>query len=85
MARIRAGEFFAAIIGTPCGSFSVARIRVPGEEPVQLRDYEHPEGIDGLSAHLQQQLDTANLLVERSVAVARAIHEAGGQFVIENP
>ena len=88
MARIRAGEFFAAIIGTPCGSFSVARIRVPGEEddgPVQLRDFEHPEGIDGLSARLQQQLDAANLLVERSVAVARAIHEAGGQFVIENP
>jgi hypothetical protein len=85
MARIRAGEFFAAIIGTPCGTFSVARIRVPGVEddgPVQLRDFEHPEGIGGLSSYLQQQLDTSNLLVERSVAIARAIREAG---VIENP
>ena len=39
----------------------------------------------GLSPYLQQQLDTSNLLVERSVAIARAVREAGGQFVIENP
>eukprot|EP00966_Prymnesium_polylepis_P152060 3512411-Prymnesium_polylepis.1 len=49
--RCNEGEFFAAIIGTPCGMFSVARIRVPGVEddgPVQMRFREDPEGNDSV-------------------------------------
>ena len=30
LSRIQSGEFYAAIIGTPCSTFSVARIRKPG-------------------------------------------------------
>ena len=88
LARIAAGEFFAAIIGTPCSTFSVARIRKHGEDqhgPEQLRSEAHVEGLPGLPDFLQQKVDVSNLLVERSVQLARAIKAVGGQFVIENP
>ena len=89
MARIAAGEFFAGIIGTPCGTFSVARIRVPGEEddgPVQMRFRGDAEGRHSvLTEDQRQQLDMSNLLVERSVAIARALQASGGQFIVENP
>ena len=85
--RIERGEFFAAVIGTPCGTFSVARIIKPGavEGPPQVRDYEHPEGMPGLPAWAQRQVEVSNLLVERSVAIARAMRAVGGSFIIENP
>lgn len=87
--RCHAGEFFAAIIGTPCGTFSVARIRVPGVEddgPVQMRFREDPEGNDSvLTADQWEQLRVSNLLVARSVEIARAVKASGGQFIIENP
>jgi hypothetical protein len=88
LAQVAAGEFLAAIIGTPCSTFSVARIRVPGipdDGPPQLRDRERPEGIPGLSNFHRRKVDAANKLVERSVALARAVKEAGGAFIIENP
>ena len=88
MRRIRAGEFFAAVIGTPCGTFSVARIAKHGIAdggPPQLRDFNSPGGMPGLSAADQRIVHDANLLVERSVAVARLIRSQGGSFVIENP
>ena len=87
--RIEAGEFFTAILGTPCGTFSVARIPKHGDashgRPEPLRDDAHVEGLPGLPDFLQRKLDDSNLLVERSVAIARAMRAAGGQFIIENP
>ena len=87
IARCAAGEFFAAVIGTPCSTFSVARIFHPDAEPgpPQVRDVEHPDGMDGLSLFWQLRVAASNLLVERSVAIARAIQAANGVFVIENP
>ena len=75
VARIRAGEFFAAVIGTPCGTFSVARIprpdSVPG--PPQVRDNKHVEGLPDLSPLWRMRVEGANLLVQRSVAIAREL------------
>ena len=88
MRRIRAGEFFAAVIGTPCSTFSVARIPKHGVSdggPHQLRHIDQPHGMPGLSAADRRIVDDSNLLVERSVAVARLIRSQGGSFVIENP
>ena len=88
MSRILAGEFFAVVIGTPCGTFSVARIAKHGVSdggPPQLRDGDYAEGMPGLSSANQRIVDDSNLLVERSVAIARAIRSQAGSFVIENP
>ena len=89
LARIRSGEFFTAIIGTPCSTFSVARIPKNGVYdggPRQLRDISRPGlGRKGLSLSDQRVLDFSNILVERSVLIARAIRAAGGSFIIENP
>jgi hypothetical protein len=88
MRRIHAGEFFAAVIGTPCSTFSVARIPKDGVSdggPPQLRHIDHDDGMPGLSAADRRIIEDSDLLVERSVAVARLIRSQGGSFVIENP
>ena len=89
MVRIRAGEFFSVIIGTPCSTFSVARIPKNGVYdggPRQLRDINRPgRGRTNLNLSDQRTLDLANILVERSVLIARAVRAAGGTFLIENP
>ena len=88
LARIASGEFAVVIIGTPCGTFSVARIPKYGISdggPEQLRDKENPTGIPDLSERNQQIVEDSNTLVARSVALARATQAAGGSFIIENP
>ena len=51
LSRIQSGEFYSAIIGTPCSTFSVARIRKPGEPddegPPQVRNLPHVLGMPG--------------------------------------
>ena len=75
MKRIRAGEFFSAIIGTPCSTFSVARIPknwVYDGGPRQLRDIKRlGRGRTNLNLSDQRKLDLSNILVERSVLIAR--------------
>ena len=87
--RIHAGEFYAAIIGTPCSTFSVARIRKPGElddeGPPQVRNLRHVLGMPGVPEWCQRQLDVSNALVEATSVIARAVHHAGGSFIFENP
>jgi hypothetical protein len=88
LARAQAGEFFAALIGTPCSTFSVARIAKPGfddDGPPQARSLEHLHGVPGIPDWCKRQVELSDLLVERSVAIARAVHDSGGEFVIENP
>ena len=88
LARIHSGEFYAAVIGTPCSTFSVARIRKAGvkdDGPPQVRNLKHTKGMPNLPEWCQRQLDASNLLVEATAAIARAIHAAGGSFIIENP
>ena len=63
--------------GGPCGTFS------PIHDP-QLRDTQHPEGLEGLpqwAAHVQK----ANGVWRALARLARAAHEAGGEFFIEHP
>ena len=86
--RINTGEFFAAIIGTPCGTFSVARIPKPGlpaDGPPQVRSISHIHGLPGLSDYYRRQVEVSDVLVARSIAIARAVHARGGHFIIENP
>ena len=48
LARIHSGEFYAAVIGTPCSTFSVARIRKAGvkdDGPPQVRNLKHTKGM----------------------------------------
>jgi hypothetical protein len=89
LSRIQSGEFYSAIIGTPCSTFSVARIRKPGEPddegPPQVRNLPHVLGMPGVPDWCQRQLDASNALVEATAAIARAMHQAGGSFIIENP
>ena len=50
-----------------------------------MRDFDNPDGMDGLSMYWQLQVAASNVLVRRSVAIARELHAAGASFVIENP
>ena len=89
MVRIRAGEFFSVIIGTPCSTFSVARIPKNGVYdggPRQLRDINRRgQGRTNLNLSDQRKLDLANILVERSVLIARAVRAAGGTLPVLAP
>ena len=88
LARVSSGEFAVVIIGTPCSTFTVARIPKHGVDdggPAQLRDRDRPHGRRGLSEKDQQILKDSNELVRRSVLLARAAKAAGGEFIIENP
>ena len=72
--RIHAGEFYAAIIGMPCSTFSVARIRKPGElddeGPPQVRNLRHVLpvlGMPGVAEWCQRQLDVSRTCPMRSL------------------
>ena len=87
MRRIRAGEFFGAVIGVPCSTFSVARIPRPGQEtgPPQVRSWWEPDGMEDISMLWHMRVAASNILVERSVAIARELRAVGASFIIENP
>ena len=76
------------IFGTPCSTFSVARIGGTREDgPRQVRGLKDSEllGRSGLSPEEAREVDIANDLVERSILLARAIAASGGHVCFENP
>ena len=77
-----------AVLGVPCSTFSAARIGGDGVNdpaPVRGRAAHERVGRTGLSAMQQREVDNANELVARSVAIARAVMAAGGEVLFENP
>ena len=76
--RAKNGYYTVGVFGVPCSTFSVARIGANGiNEPKSIRDRENPKGITNLTTEQQTELDTSNLLIERSVEIALAIATRG--------
>ena len=76
------GQFQFGFFGTPCSTFSVARISEDPEKgtgPRAVRSRSDPEGRHmRLTPAERREVDIANKLVERSVLLARAIAISGG-------
>lgn len=84
MEQCKRGHFNAAFLGVPCSSFSVARMAHDGGAP-PLRSRKHKYGFPWLRGKWKRDLDTANNLVARSVAIAATMAKSGGEWCIENP
>jgi hypothetical protein len=78
------GAFSFVLAGVPCNTWSVARLR-PDSRACQLRDRRHPRGKPSLGARDQRCVADANVLMERTLAIALAVHRAGGVFILEHP
>ena len=87
-----AGLFHAVVAGIPCSTYSVARFRPGGAPPVRWKGVagtEHyVDAIHGSAdvpvGHETEAAD-ADLLAERTFAIASAVVRAGGVFIVENP
>ena len=55
------------------------------DAPAPVRDRDNPLKLEGLNSAQQREVDNANLLVERSVEIAKEITKAGGSVIFENP
>ena len=88
-ARAAAGEFIGAIIGTPCSTFTVARLHYdpdnPGPTKVRSREGGQHRGLKTLTIDERTEVERANLLVARSAELAEEVWRTGGSFIIENP
>ena len=79
------GAFDHVMLGIPCNSFSVARMH-EDDGPPQLRRRPHEVmGIEDLPPFAASQVASANVIVERSIRIARAAAMSGATWVIENP
>ena len=88
LALARSGRFVVAVLGVPCSTFSAARIGGDGVDapaPVRGRRMDLRDGLRNLTDMQQREVDNANELVTRSVAIARAVVRAGGDVLFENP
>ena len=83
--RAEAGDWRLAFIGTPCSTYSVARFRDSEGDARPLRRRSCGGRVDGLTFVEGCKADEADLLVRRSVAIARAIVANDGDVVFENP
>ena len=84
LARAQAGEFAGIVAGVPCSTFSVARFK-PGGAPVVRRKPGEERGLHHPPPGHDREAANANLLLQRTVEIIRAIHSCGGFFVVENP
>ena len=84
LSRAMAGYYDAVIIGVPCSTFSVARLR-PGGPPTVRQLPGEGRGLINPPLHHEHEAERANELVWRSCAIAEATQASGGVFVIENP
>jgi len=84
LARANAGEFAGIVAGIPCSTFSVARFK-PGGAPVVRRKPGEERGLHRPPPGHDSEAANANLLLQRTVEIIRAIHSCGGFFVVENP
>ena len=83
MQLAHAGAIVFVHLGTPCNTFSSARKLDGGPPP--LRSAQFPLGVPDLSPANQDLVTLGNLFLARSVEVALAVFDAGGNFSIENP
>ena len=79
------GRVLGLMLGTPCNTYSVARMQDDGTGVKPVRDRQHIYGLPNLSTRLQRTLNVGNALSERSIVLARAAHARGVPWVIENP
>ena len=82
---ITAGDYEAAVIGTPCETASKARIGPPGPRP--LRSPEHIYGLPRklLSHKEADQVRLGTFFALQSAKVATLLHERDIPWMIENP
>ncbi len=84
------GMFHVGVFGIPCSTFSVARInnessQEGGPKPVRNREPTNRMGLTGLNENQLREVQNANLLMLRSIELATAICQHGGQVIFENP
>ena len=81
------GYFVGALIGIPCGTFSVARIGAPENQPQQLRGrkLEEREGKPDNTRNQKREVLIANELIKRALTIAEIILNQKGNIIIENP
>ena len=80
------GTYQATVIGIPCSTYSVARFRSMHDGPPVVRRRGGEErGLHEPPPGHEHEAARANLLVQRAVAIAQAVHDSGGVYVIENP
>ena len=70
-------------LGTPCGTFSIARTRPGGPPP--LRSEHFPLGLPGVARELWWQLWSGIEFRARSLVLFEAVVRAGGNASLENP
>ncbi|CAE7771734.1 unnamed protein product [Symbiodinium sp. CCMP2592] len=79
----RVGAIAFLHLGLPCSTFSRARSRPGGPPP--LRSLAQPLGLLSVDHGFRDQLDRANLLMQRSIDLLEATIVAGGDASLENP
>ena len=88
LARAKNGEFLCIIAAPPCSTFSIARFIQPkngSKGAKQVRSRSHIAGLPGLGPVAQRQVQEANAIVNRTVAIILAAHLTGTEYIIENP
>ena len=75
---IRLGIMVAMHLGTPCQSFTMARVPA-------VRTKVFPLGLPDLTPSQSQLVEMGNQLVSVSVKLCLALYAAGGYFSLENP
>ena len=83
---LRAGEFCAVLLATPCKTFSIARGNHPdGSRLFGLRSPRFPSGPPWLDAATRALVDEHDLLVEFSAEVLSTALDLDIDFILENP
>ena len=84
--RIDQNEFRAVFAAPPCGTFSVARTPLHGNQGTSaIRSRMHPMGLPGLTRLATLQAADANILLQRTARIIMAVDAWGGPWMIENP
>ena len=89
VASVERGHYSAALIASPCETFSVARQRLPGETsgPRALRGPRKPDlyGFADLNPDDKRACRNGTLLAVRSAQVATLFHSRSLPWILENP
>ena len=84
--RVSRGDYFAIFAAPPCSTFSVARHFPKGKSsPRPVRNRRHVHGLPDLPIGHRRELNSANRIIARTVALLAAGRRCGAEFVIENP
>ncbi len=86
---MQSGEYFAIFSAPPCSTFSVSRFFRSSQSadggPPPVRDRENIRGIPGIPSGHVGELNDANAIVDRTVALLEAAHRSGAETVMEHP